>query len=204
MTRQPNARLAFALGLSLMSMSLSDPARARSATASGGDSKPASPPSAGDNKSSDRIEAKPGDKKPQVRTYTSVTVVSDPTQIPRLPLPNRPPPEGRENVRALRQEIQEMRRSLRQDRPGATDARVGPAAPPADATRHPPAAGATPADGKKGPGDRFDGDPSRRAGGPGIRQPTDGHPLPSGRPELERRDPDTNRPRAIPRDPPER
>jgi hypothetical protein len=76
-------------------------------------------------------------KRPQVRTYTSVTVVSDPSQAPRLPsrmppreLGDRPPRTDRpeatrerpEAVRELRQEIQEMRRGLREsDRSERTD-----------------------------------------------------------------------------------
>ena len=69
-----------------------------------------------DAKAEIKADAKADAKKPQVRTYSSVTVVSDPAQVPRLPLPNRPAAEPRESVRALRQEIQEMRRSLRHER----------------------------------------------------------------------------------------
>lgn len=69
-------------------------------------------------------------KPPQVRTYTSVTVVSDPSQAPRLPSrvadvkSERPSREERgevkkdrvrENeVRELRQEVKELRRDLRE------------------------------------------------------------------------------------------
>ena len=66
-------------------------------------------------------EAAGGDKRapgPIVRTYSSVTVVSDPAQVPRLPAPARPTSDA---VRALRGDIQEMRRDLRADPSGARD-----------------------------------------------------------------------------------
>ena len=100
-------------------------AQAQTAVTSAQDSKPASAAAPGDSKADIKAEAKASasEKKPQVRTYGSVTVVSDPAQVPRLPLPGRPAPEPRENVRALRQEIQELRRSLRHERPEAADVR---------------------------------------------------------------------------------
>lgn len=96
-------------------------------------------------------------KNPQVRTYTSVTVLSDPSQAPPLPSRStgaassptgdrdrpRPPsidrpqrdergdvPRDRnraESVRELRQEIQEMRRDLRKDDRGLEKERDRPA-----------------------------------------------------------------------------
>lgn len=215
MTRPSLAPWTLGLGASLVALSLSGPVHAQATATNSGDGKSAAqqagsdgkntaPPAGGDAKAPDRPEAKSVDKKPQVRTYTSVTVVSDPTQIPRLPLPSRSTSEGRENVRALRQEIQEMRRSLRQDRPGVTDVRVGPGASPQDAPRRAPSAEKAPAGPNSGPGSPADKDPASRANGLGNRPALDGRQGPTSRPELDRRDPDTGRPRAIPRDPPGR
>lgn len=80
-----------------------------------------------------RAEVRPDGKKPQVRTYTSVMVVDDPTKIPRLPAPSRGPGETRENVRELRREIQELRRDLRKDSEAVGARPGGPAGPPARA-----------------------------------------------------------------------
>lgn len=112
-------------------------AHAQTPATSAQDSKPASAAASGDGTSDIKAEAKAsaGDKKPQVRTYGSVTVVSDPAQVPRLPLPGRPAPEPRENVRALRQEIQELRRSLRHERPEAADGRSQTVPARSDAVR---------------------------------------------------------------------
>ncbi len=68
----------------------------------------------------------PAERKPQVRTYSSVTVVSDPSQAPRLPRTVIPRPQREERgeatregvhseqVRELREEIKEVRRGLRE------------------------------------------------------------------------------------------
>jgi hypothetical protein len=145
-----------------------------------------------------KAEAKAIDKKPQVRTYSSVTVVSDPAQVPRLPLPRRPVAEPRESARALREEIQEMRRSLRQDRPGAADASGAAMARP-DATRvqGTPSTQQTAADPGAGSGARQGLRPRGPAGDePGAKDGRDAPDSQVGRRERERRDPDVRRQRS--------
>jgi hypothetical protein len=94
-----------------------------------------------------------GKREPQVRTYTSVTILKDPTQAP--PLPKSPPPQtpsprpvssgtaaqpaadgrvegGRERahietMRELREELRELRRGIHRD---AADQAGGPASRP--------------------------------------------------------------------------
>lgn len=89
-------------------------------------------------------------KPPQVRTYTSVTVVSDPSQAPPLPSrgsPQRPesprpdavrePPRG-DTVRELRNEIREMRQTQREiQRRGNTEPRPDAESPRSERTRPP-------------------------------------------------------------------
>jgi hypothetical protein len=109
---------------------------------------PARPsPSPADDKPAARDDAQ---RKPQVRTYSSVTVVSDPAQAPRLPVRaqapviERPQREDRheagnenrreqsraDSMRELRQEIKEMRRDLRDaERERREQPRAGAPAP---------------------------------------------------------------------------
>lgn len=92
-------------------------------------------------------------RRPLVRTYTSVTVVNDPTQIPRLPsrvpAPERPRREDRvdigrererpESVRELRQEVRqelrEVRRELREPEHAAEQRPAGPGTVQREANR---------------------------------------------------------------------
>lgn len=146
-----------ALGSAVVSwLALLSVAQAQTAATSAQDSKPASAAASGDGTSDIKAEAKAsaGDKKPQVRTYGSVTVVSDPAQVPRLPLPGRPAPEPRENVRALRQEIQELRRSLRHERPAAADVRSATVPTRPETVRSGTATGPTAADEASKPDER--------------------------------------------------
>ncbi len=149
-----------------------------------------------DTKAEIKADAKADARKPQVRTYSSVTVVSDPAQVPRLPLPNRLAGEPRESVRALRQEIQEMRRSLRQERPDKSEtAAPSGVARPEGVRRE--KAGAQPS-----PGSAAEPKPSagtdRPAAGALSSEPTSREPREApARRERETRDPDAGRMRPL-------
>lgn len=119
----------------------------------------------------------PEGKKPQVRTYTSVTVVDDPNKVPRLPgrppapapvkeaqpsRPAEPPrrddgqPTRAESLHEVRSELRELRRSLRAE---DAEARRGqPAGPTPTEGTAPKAAAGKRADGKAVP----DRDPAQR------------------------------------------
>lgn len=114
-------------------------------------------------------------KPPQVRTYSSVTVVTDPAHAPPLPVrpreagtpkPERSVPEARrgeeglrESVQKLRGEIQELRKEMLQERRERRDEKspAGDTASPGPPT--PERKGASQAEGARSPQEKRDRQP---------------------------------------------